>query len=136
MPGEDFRTAEERAGPTALRLRKAAKEAERRKELKGAAPLLLSLPWRRIRAGRARVRDISTFLKFYRMYASILGRYQHVLIRARDSRRYRYYDLYASAGRIEVAGIDADGDVQTLLVISDRYWEGEYSPAAPVFTPF
>jgi hypothetical protein len=115
--------------------RRAAKRAARRAELQNIAPILMSLPWRRINAGYTRVRDMATFIKFYEMYAPLLAGYKDILIEARDSGLYKWFDLHASVQSLEVAGIDEDGHRKVLFEIRKDYWEGEHPPAGPFFTP-
>ena len=115
--------------------RRARKRAARRAELERIAPLLLSLPWRRINAGYARVRDIATFIRFYEMYAPLLAEQEDILIKARDSGLYRWFDLRASAHSLEVAGIDEKGNRKVLFEIRKDYWEEEKPPAGPAITP-
>ena len=115
--------------------RRAAKRAARKAELESIAPILMSLPWRRINAGYARVRDIATFIRFYEMYAPLLAEHEDILIKARDSGLYKWFDLRASARSLEVAGIDKDGNRKVLFEIIKDYWEGEQPPAGPFLTP-
>lgn len=115
--------------------RRAAKRAARRAELQSIAPLLMSLPWRRINAGYTRVRDIATFIRFYEMYAPLLAEHEDILIKARDSGLYKWFDLHASARSLEVAGIDEQGNRKILFEIRKDYWEGEYPPSGPFLTP-
>jgi|GEM_PF-3424316 len=115
--------------------RRAAKRAARRAELERVAPILMSLPWRRINAGYARVRDIGAFIRFYEMYAPLLAEHEDILIKARDSGLYKWFDLRASARSLEVAGIDEQGNRKVLFEIKKDYWEGEHPPAGPYLTP-
>lgn len=115
--------------------RRAAKRAARRAELERIAPVLMSLPWRRINAGYARVRDIATFIRFYEMYAPLLAEHEDILIKARDSGLYRWFDLRASARSLEVAGIDEQGNRKVLFEIRKDYWEEEHPPPGPFITP-
>jgi DNA repair photolyase len=115
--------------------RKAAKAAARKEELANVAPVLITLPWRNIRAGYARVRDIGDFIRFYEMYAPLLAEAKEMLIKARDTGHYRYFDLYATAGGIVVTAIDKEGYPKVLFEIRKDYWEGEPPPGPPPITP-
>jgi len=115
--------------------RRAAKRAARRAELERITPVLMSLPWRRINAGYARVRDMATFIRFYEMYAPLLAEYEDILIKARDSGLYRWFDLRASSRGLEVAGIDKQGNRKVLFEIRKDYWEEERPPTGPLLTP-
>ncbi|MFW6113423.1 MAG: hypothetical protein ACOC78_00675 [Actinomycetota bacterium] len=115
--------------------RKAAMVAARRAQLFNVAPVLVSLPWRRISAGYDRVKDIATFIRNYEMYAPLLAERKDILIEARDSGLYRWFDLHAATDGLEVAGIDDEGNRKVLFRISKHYWEDEYSPTTPTFTP-
>ena len=116
-------------------VRRARKRAARQAELERIAPLLLSLPWRRINAGYARVRDIATFIRFYEMYAPLLAEREDILIKARDSGLYKWFDLRASAHSLEVAGLDQKGKRKVLFEIRKDYWEEEQPPRGPAITP-
>ncbi|RJP29898.1 MAG: hypothetical protein C4536_11145 [Actinobacteria bacterium] len=115
--------------------RKAARIAARRAELARVAPLLLSLPWRSIRAGYARIKDIDGFVRFYEMYAPLLAECIEELEEARDSGEYVSFDLHASAGGLVVTATDRQGESKVLCEIRKDYWEGEYSPGGAFFTP-
>ena len=132
--GNDEHKQEEQARHPDFK-RRAAKRAARRAELDRIAPVLMSLPWRRINAGYARVRDIATFIRFYEMYAPLLAEQEDILIKARDSGLYKWFDLHASARGLEVAGIDEEGNRKILFEIRKDYWEGEHPPAGPFLTP-
>jgi hypothetical protein len=103
--------------------RRAAKRAARKAELESIAPLLMSLPWRRINAGYARVRDIDTFIRFYEMYAPLLAEHEDILVKARDSGLYKWFDLRASARSLEVAGIDEKGNRKVLFERPCSSWD-------------
>lgn len=115
--------------------RKAARAAARKAELSRIAPVLVTIPWRNIRAGYARVRDIADFIRFYEMYAPLLAEGEELLVKARDSGHYEYFDLRATAGGVTVAGIDRHGNAKVLLEIRKDYWEGEYPPGPGLLTP-
>jgi hypothetical protein len=116
--------------------RKAAKMAARRAELEGVAPVLTTIPWRNIKAGYTRLRDIGDFIRFYQMYAPLLAGHKDILVRAKDSGKYEFFDLHATAGGIVVNGIDKSGRSEMLFKIKKDYWEDEYSPMTHFFSPF
>ena len=114
---------------------RAARVAARKAELAKVAPVLLSLPWRRIRAGYARIRNMEDFIRFYEMYAPLLAEVMEELVKARDSGIYESFDLYASAGGLVVSATDRQGKTMVLLEIKKDYWEGEYSPTPRLLPP-
>lgn len=115
--------------------RKAARAAARKAELSRIAPVLVTIPWRNIRAGYSRIRDITDFIRFYEMYAPLLVEGEEILLKARDSGQFEYFDLRATAGGVVVSGIDRQGNAKVLFEIRKDYWEGEYPPRPPLFTP-
>ena len=118
-----------------LRERKAARAAARKEELASVAPVLITMPWRNIRAGYARVRDIGDFIRFYEMYAPLLDEAREMLIEARDSGHYSCFDLRATAGGIVVTAIDRQGYPKVLFEIRKDYWEGGRPLGPPPITP-
>ncbi|MDY6795967.1 MAG: hypothetical protein SWK76_11945 [Actinomycetota bacterium] len=135
MPDKEGDSRETDNTLTERERRKRAMVAARRAQLAKIAPVLESLPWRRITAGYDRLKDIETFIKFYEMYAPLLEERKDILIEARDSGRYRWFDLHATADGLEVTGIDELGNRKVLFRIRKHYWDGEYSPTSPTFTP-
>jgi len=113
---------------------RAARVAARKAGLAKVAPLLLSLPWRRIRAGYARIGDMKDFIRFYEMYASLLAEGMEELVKARDAEIYESFDLFASAGGVVIMATDRQGKTRVLLEIRKDYWEGEHPPV-PRFLP-
>jgi len=115
--------------------KRAARVAARKAELAKVAPLLLSMPWRSIRAGYARIRNMEDFIRFYEMYAPLLAEGMEELTKARDSGIYESFDLDASAGRLVVSATDGHGRTRVLLEIRKDYWEGELPPAPRLLPP-
>lgn len=115
--------------------KRAARVAARKAELARVAPLLLSLPWRRIRAGYARIGKMEDFIRFYEMYAPLLAEGMKELVKARDSGIYESFDLDASAGGLVVSATDRQGRTRVLLEIRKDYWEGELPPAPRLLPP-
>ena len=116
--------------------RKVAQVMIREMELEEIAPVLMSMPWRMIRAGLSRVRDIGRFIKHYEMYAPLLAERKDVLIEARDSGRFKSFELRASAKSVEVEGIDLEGNRVVIVVVRKHYWEDVFSPGHIIFTPW
>ena len=115
--------------------RRAAMAADRRAQHARIAPLLATLPWRRIMAGYARVRDIADFMSFYHMYVPLLAEGEGVLTVARDSGHYTCFDLRASAGGVVVTAIDGEGNAKIIFETRKDYWAGESPAGPPLFTP-
>ncbi|MBN2025198.1 MAG: hypothetical protein JW854_00345 [Actinobacteria bacterium] len=115
--------------------RRAARVAARKAELAQVAPVLLSLPWRRIRAGYARIRNMEDFIRFYEMYAPLLAEVMEELVKARESGIYESFDLDASAGGLVVSATDRQGKTRALLEIRKDYWEGEHPPVPRPLPP-
>ncbi len=116
--------------------RKAAQVLVRKAQLKDIAPVLRSMPWRIIRAGLSRVRDIERFIKYYEMYAPLLAERKDALLKARDSGLFKAFELYASAESVEVEGIDREGNKRVVVVVRTHYWKGTFSPGQIIFTPW
>ena len=114
---------------------RAARVAARKAELAQVAPVLLSLPWRRIRAGYARIGNMEDFIRFYEMYAPLLAEVMDELVRARDSGIYESFDLDASARGLEVSATDRQGKTRVLLAVRKDYWEGEHPPVPRLLPP-
>lgn len=135
MPDPRGKGEEETPETLSPQERKAARAVARKKELEGVAPVLITLPWRNIKAGYARVKDMGDFIRFYEMYAPLLAEAKEMLIEARDSGHYRYFDLRATAGGIVVTAVDKQGYPKVLFEIRKDYWEGERPPGPPPITP-
>ncbi len=114
---------------------KADHRAMRKAQATRIAPVLESIPWRKIMAGHDRVNDIESFIRYYGMYVPLLAEHEKVLVNARDSGLYESFDLYASVKMIVVKGIDRRGNAKAVVIIGKHYWEdtfrftpGNYSP--------
>lgn len=104
-----------------------AKIEKRRRQLEEVRPILLSMPWRGVVAGRSRLSDIEEFLGNFEMYAPLLARHKETLAEARDSGVFELFDLYAAADLITVEGIDEEGNRSTVAIVPGSYWGDEYS---------
>lgn len=100
---------------------------KRRSQQEEIVPVLLTMPWNEIVAGRARIRNIEAFIRYYEMYVPLLALGRDTLIEARDSGIFKGFDLYASADTIVVEGIRPDGVKVTVVVITGNYWEDLYT---------
>jgi len=110
--------------------RKDEHRAMRKAQAARIAPVLESMPWRKILAGHDRVNDIKSFIRHYGMYVPLLAEHEKALVNARDSGLYESFDLYASVKMIVVEGIDRRGNAKAVVVVGKHYWEDTYR-----FTP-
>lgn len=108
----------------------------RERESGAIEPVLKSMQWSKIRAGLARVKSIDTFISRYQMYVPLLFPYQEVLVRAKESGRYKSFELYASADLIAVGGVKADNSKEAILFLRENYWIEDMTEGLKMFTPW
>jgi hypothetical protein len=116
--------------------RKAEHVVRRRAQHEEIVPVLRSMNWRRIVAGRSRIKDIDTFIAFYEMYVPLLATHEAALVNARDSGLYEGFGLRASRDRVAVSGMLADGSEVVVAVSAESYWEDLYSFRPYNYTPW
>ena len=110
--------------------------AKRKQQQEEIAPVLRSMRWRKIAAGRSRIENIDTFLKYYEMYTPLLAEKKDALVNARDSGLYQGFELFASAGMVAVLGVSPDGSRTAIAVVTDTYWEDSFVFEPHNYTPW
>ena len=120
----------------AWEMRKSELVLKRRAEHEEITPVLRSMPWIEIVAGRSHIRDIETFIRYFEMYVPLLAQHKAALVNARDSGIYEGFELYASADLIKVTGVTNHGLKKVIVVVTEHYWEDLYTFRPHHYSPW